>query len=45
MKPSASYWLKKDLGETSFVLAIEIDRDKSCGILNLSQKAYVGYML
>jgi hypothetical protein len=31
----------KDLGETLFVLGIEIHRDKSKGVLGLSQKAYI----
>jgi len=31
----------KDLGEASFVLGIQIYRDRSRGILELSQKAYI----
>ena len=30
-----------DLGEASFVLWIEIHRDRSKGVLGLSQKAYI----
>jgi hypothetical protein len=35
----------KDLGEASFVLGIEIHRDRSKGILRLSQKAYIEIFL
>ena len=35
----------KDLGEASFVLGIQIDRDRSKGILGLSQKAYIDKVL
>jgi Reverse transcriptase (RNA-dependent DNA polymerase) len=35
----------KDLSETSYVICIEIYRDRSRGILDLSQKAYIGKML
>ena len=35
----------KDLGEASFVLGIEIHRDRSKGVLGLSQKAYVEKIL
>jgi hypothetical protein len=35
----------KDLGETSFVLGIEIHRDRRKGILGLSQKAYLEKVL
>jgi hypothetical protein len=35
----------KDLGEASFVLEIEIHRDRSKGILGLSQKAYIEKVL
>ena len=35
----------KDLGETSFVLGIEIHRDRSRGILCLSQKYYINRIL
>jgi hypothetical protein len=31
----------KDLGEVSFVLGIEFHRDRSKGVLGLSQKAYI----
>ena len=35
----------KDLGEASFVLGIKIHRDRSKGILGLSQKAYIEKIL
>ena len=35
----------KDLGEASFVLGIEIHRDRSKGVLGLSQKAYTEKIL
>jgi hypothetical protein len=35
----------KDLGETSFILGIEIHRDRNKGVLGLSQKAYMEKML
>ena len=35
----------KDLGEASFVLKIEIHRDKSKGVLGLSQKTYIERIL
>ena len=35
----------KDLGEASFVLGIEIHRDRSKGVLGLSQKAYIEKIL
>ena len=35
----------KDLGEASFVLGIEIHRDRSRGILGLSQKGYIEKVL
>jgi transposase InsO family protein len=35
----------KDLGEASFVLGIEIHRDRSRGILGLSQKSYISRVL
>ena len=35
----------KDLGEPSFVLGIEIYRDRSKGVLGLSQKAYIEKIL
>jgi hypothetical protein len=35
----------KDLGEASFVLGIEIHRDRSKRVLGLSQKAYIEKVL
>ena len=35
----------KDLGEASYVLGIEIHRDRTKGMLGLSQKAYIEKML
>ena len=35
----------KDLGEASFVLGIEIHRDRRKGVLGLSQKAYIEKIL
>jgi hypothetical protein len=35
----------KDLGEASYVLGIEIHRDRAKGVLGLSQKAYIEKML
>ena len=35
----------KDLGEASFVLGIEIHRDRRKGVLGLSQKAYLEKVL
>jgi hypothetical protein len=35
----------KDLGEASYVLGIEIRRDRTKGVLGLSQKAYIEKML
>jgi hypothetical protein len=35
----------KDLGEDLFVLGIEIHRDRSKGVLGLSQKAYIEKVL
>jgi len=35
----------KDLGEASYVLGIEIHRDRAQGVLGLSQKAYIEKML
>ena len=35
----------KDLGETFYVLGIEIHRDRSCGLLGLSQKSYIEKVL
>ena len=35
----------KDLGEASFVIGIEIHRDRSKGVLGLSQKAYIESIL
>ena len=34
-----------DLGEAIYVLAIEIDRGRSCGILGLSQRIYIEKVL
>jgi hypothetical protein len=36
----ASKFEMKDLGEATYVLGIEIYRDRSNGVLGLSQKAY-----
>ena len=36
----SSNFVMKDLGEASFVLGIEIHRDRTKGVLGLSQKAY-----
>jgi hypothetical protein len=35
----------KDLGEASYVLGIEIHRDRSKGVLGLSQKSYISRVL
>ena len=35
----------KDMGEASYVIGIEIFRDRSQGILGLSQKAYINKVL
>lgn len=35
----------KDMGEASYVIGIEIFRDRSRGILGLSQKAYIERVL
>ena len=35
----------KDLGEASFILGIEIHRDRRRGVLGLSQKAYLEKVL
>ena len=35
----------KDLGEASYVIGIEIHRDRSCGLLGLSQKNYIEKVL
>jgi hypothetical protein len=35
----------KDLGEASYVLGIEIHRDRKNGVLGLSQKAYLERVL
>ena len=44
-----SFFLKnfeiKDLGDTSFMIGIEIQRGRTCGILGLSQKAYIDKVL
>ena len=41
----SSYFDMKDLGEASYVLGIEIHRDRAQGVLGLSQKAYIEKML
>jgi hypothetical protein len=41
----SSNFYMKDLGETSFVLGIEIHRDRRKGVLGLSQKAYLEKVL
>ena len=35
----------KDMGEASYVLGIEIHRDRKIGLLELSQKAYIENVL
>ena len=35
----------KDMGEASYIIGIEIHRDRSLGILGLSQKAYINKVL
>ena len=35
----------KDMGEASFVIGIEIFRDRSRGLLGLSQRAYIEQVL
>jgi len=35
----------KDLGDASFVIGIQIQRDRTRGILGLSQKAYIDKVL
>jgi hypothetical protein len=35
----------KDLGDASYVLGIEIHRDRTEGVLGLSQKAYIQKVL
>ena len=35
----------KDMGETSYVVGIKIYRDRSCGILGLSQETYINKVL
>jgi hypothetical protein len=35
----------KDFGEASYVLGIEIHRDRTIGVLGLSQKAYIKKMI
>ena len=39
--PLSKTFKMKDLGEASFVLGIEIHRDRSQNLLGLSQRAYV----
>jgi hypothetical protein len=41
----SSHFDMKDLGEASFVLGIEIHRDRNRGVLGLSQKAYIEKIL
>ena len=41
----SSKFYMKDLGEASFVLGIKIHRDRSKGVLGLSQKAYIEKIL
>ena len=41
----SSHFDMKDLGEASYVLGIEIHRDRAQGVLGLSQKAYIEKML
>lgn len=41
----SSHFEMKDLGEASFVLGIEIHRDRSRGFLGLSQRAYIDRVL
>jgi hypothetical protein len=41
----SSHFDMKDLGEASYVLGIEIYRDRTGGVLGLSQKAYIDKML
>jgi hypothetical protein len=36
-----SHFNMKDLGEASYVLGIEIHRDRRKGVLGLSQKSYI----
>lgn len=35
----------KDMGESYFVLGIEMHKDRSCNMLGLSQKVYIGRIL
>ena len=35
----------KDLGNVCFVISIQIQRDRTCGILDLPQKAYIDKVL
>jgi hypothetical protein len=41
----SSYFDMKDLGEASYVLRIEIHRDRRNGVLGLSQKSYIEKVL
>ena len=41
----SSHFDMKDLGDASYVLGIEINRDRTKGVLGLSQKAYIEKML
>ena len=45
MKFLSSNFDMKDLGEASFVLGIEVHRDRENGVLGLSQKAYLENIL
>ena len=35
----------KDLGEIHWLLNLKIDRDKTCGTINISQEAYINNIL
>jgi hypothetical protein len=41
----SSHFDMKDLGEASYVLGIEIHRDRRKGVLGLSQKSYIEKVL
>jgi hypothetical protein len=41
----SKYFEMKDMGEANYVIGIEIFRDRSHGILGLSQKAYINKIL
>lgn len=38
-------FVMKDMGEASYAIGIEIFRDRSCGLLRLSQKTYINKIL